>query len=135
MRQEIALTLIFIVIIATAIAIGRHNPNLYPKISQSSIPGKEIKATVEIYNGNGRKGIAEKVAQTLRASGFDVRKVDNMRNQTYKNTLVISRNGDMKAARAVAAQLSIENPFFLENDIETTNDVTVVLGNSYKEIK
>jgi len=136
MRQEISLTLILLVIIVTAIVLGQYSPNPQPKTSQSAIPGKEIKATIEVYNGNGSTGVAGKVADNLRKNGFDVRKIDNMKNQTYAKTLVFSRKSeDIKVAQAVAEKLGVNNPFFLESDVEETNDIKVILGDSYKEIK
>lgn len=136
MRQEILLTLIFVIIIIVAIVLGQYNPNLQTKISQSAIPGKEINAAIDVYNGSGRSKLAERVTNTLRTKGIDAYNKGNAQWQTYNQTLVFSRKSkDIKIAQAVAEKLGINNAFFLESDVEAVNDVTVILGYSYKEIK
>jgi len=132
MRQEITLTLIILVIITTAVILGKSMPvySRQPQISQAQIPGK---ATIWVYNGSRRSGLAERVTNSLRTNGFDAYNKGNATIQTYKRTLVISRNGDMRAARAVAAHLGVSNPFFLESDVDITNDITIIVGDLHRE--
>ena len=134
MRQEITLTLILLVIIITAVILGGSIPvfDQQAQISQAVIPGK---ATIWVFNGSRRGGLAERVANTLRARGFDAYNKGNAPMQTYTKTLVISRNGDMRTAEAVARVLGVSNPFFLQSDIEITNDITIIVGDNYREIE
>jgi len=132
MRQEITLTLVLLVIIITAVILGGSLPvfDTNTQISQVGVPGK---ATVWVFNGTRRSGLAERVSNTLRARGFDAYNKGNASMQTYSRTLVISRNGDMRTAQAVAQHLGVSNPFFLQSDIEITNDITVIVGDSHRE--
>jgi predicted GTPase len=87
----------------------------------------ELPAVVEVLNGCGRAGIADKVASHLRDCGFDVMYVDNADDFKYDKTLVVARTGDGDKAHAVAAALGqapvvhqVSSTFFV--------DVTVVVG-------
>jgi hypothetical protein len=138
MRQEITLMLIFTVIIITAVILGKssdiYNPlhSVKETVAAVVIPEKSI---VWVYNGCRRSGLAEKVTNILRSKGYDSYNKGNMSAQTYTKTLVISRNGNMKVAKAVADELGVENSFFLFSDIETTNEITVIVGDSFKELE
>ncbi len=87
----------------------------------------ELPVVVEVLNGCGQSGIAEKVASHLRGCGFDVMYVGNADDFGFTETLVVDRIGDRDKARAVAAALGrapvvyqMSSAFFVE--------VTVVLG-------
>lgn len=88
--------------------------------------------TVEILNGCGYSGIAEKFTDLLRSKNFDVVKIGNFTTFDVDTTFVIDRVGDKKYALAVAESLKI--PF--ENVIQHFNknyflDVTFVIGKDF----
>jgi hypothetical protein len=87
----------------------------------------EVPAIVEVLNGCGRAGIAEKVASYLRDSGFDVMYVGNADDFRYGETIVVDRVGDRDKARAVADALG-RVPVVYQNAGTFFVEVTVVLG-------
>jgi hypothetical protein len=90
-------------------------------------PVCELPVVVEVLNGCGRPGVAERVASHLRDRGFDVMYVGNAEDFDFSETLVVDRTGDRDKAGAVAASLGhtpvvnqVTSAFFV--------DVTVILG-------
>jgi hypothetical protein len=135
MRQDIILSLIAFVILITAIILGRSSEIYNPRFSVKEAAVIPEKSTVWVYNGCRRQGLAEKVTNILRTKGFDAYNKGNAAMQTYSNTLVISRTGDMKLANGVAECIGVKNPFFLIRDVETTNEIEVIVGDSFKELE
>ena len=87
----------------------------------------EIPVVVEVLNGCGRPGIAEKVASHLRGCGFDVMFVGNADDFGFTETLVVDRTGDRDKAHAVAAALGWA-PVVYQMSSAFFVDVTVVLA-------
>jgi hypothetical protein len=87
----------------------------------------EVPVVVEVLNGCGVPGIADNVAENLRAEHFDVMFVGNADDFDYDETLVVDRSGDPSKARDVSEALGkptvihqVTTAFFV--------DVTVVVG-------
>jgi hypothetical protein len=87
----------------------------------------EMPVAVEVLNGCGEPGIAEKVASHLRGCGFDVMYVGNAGDFDYDETLVIDRTGDREKTRAVGCALG-HPPTVHQVCSEFFVDVTVILG-------
>ena len=136
MRKEILLTLILLVVAVSAIFLGSiveyYNPThaIAAQARANVVPDRSF---VYVFNGTNRQGLAARTTEILRARGFDAHSKGNMRARTYARTLVISRNGKMEQARAVAEVLGVRTPFFLISDIETTNEITVIMGEDFRE--
>lgn len=87
----------------------------------------ELPVVIEVLNGCGRPGVAERVASHLRSRGFDIMCVRNADDFDFVETLVVDRTGDRDKAHAVADALGgapvvyqVSSAFFV--------DVTVILG-------
>lgn len=91
----------------------------------------EVPVVVEVLNGCGRAGIAEKVASRLRDLGFDVMYVGNADGFDYGETLVVDRTGDKDKARVVAEALG-RAPVIRQVGRTFFVDVTVVVGEDIK---
>lgn len=89
--------------------------------------------SIEILNGCGKAGLADKVADYLRAHRFDVKNTANADTWNYKKSMVISRIPDLTIARKVAMVLHCPEPILLRTE-QTAYDVTVIIGHNYKEI-
>jgi hypothetical protein len=98
-------------------------------LSQSANPAPvcEVPVVVEVLNGCGVVGIAEKVGEFLVDRGFDVMFVGNADDFSHTETLIVDRSGDRTKALAVASTLprsgviyQVSSSFFV--------DVTVVIG-------
>ncbi len=90
-------------------------------------PVCELPVVIEVLNGCGRPGVAEKVASHLRGCGFDVMYVGNADDFGFTETLVVDRTGDRDKAHAVAAALG-RAPVVCQMSSAFFVDVTVVLG-------
>ncbi|MFW6078828.1 MAG: LytR C-terminal domain-containing protein [Gemmatimonadota bacterium] len=85
---------------------------------------------VEVLNGAGRPGLAERVTARLRSEGFDVVFFGNATRFDWERSLVYARSADTLRARAVAEALGIER-VESEADPALHLDATVVLGRSW----
>ncbi|MEJ2103077.1 MAG: LytR C-terminal domain-containing protein [Ignavibacteriaceae bacterium] len=93
------------------------------------------KIKIEVLNGCGIAGVAEKLTDYLRTSGFDVVKLGNYRSFQIENSIVIARNEKIQNAQriAVASGLSPESVIQQTNP-EYLLDVTFILGKDYKKL-
>jgi LytR cell envelope-related transcriptional attenuator len=87
---------------------------------------------IQILNGCGSSGAAHGVAEFLRSHHFDVKNIGNADSWSFTETLVISRIADTTIADQVAQTLSTKNSVLIRNQ-ETRYDVTVIVGNDYRE--
>lgn len=99
------------------------------QVAESGIPSV---GRVQLLNGCGAVGAANKVADFLRAKGFDVKQIGNAPTANYPSTLVVSRTKDMSVARQVAAALGTDKVVLMRAGDETY-DVTVFIGPDYPE--
>ncbi len=87
---------------------------------------------IEVLNGCGISGIADRFTEYLRARGFDVVKTGNYANFDVINTMVIDRMGKKINAAAVAAELNVASDnVSVQINKEYFLDVTVIIGKDY----
>lgn len=91
---------------------------------------------LDVQNGTRENGIAVRITEYLRKNGFDVVEIGNYKSKDIEKTLIIDRSGDKNKALKVARVLGLDN----RNVIQQLNsslylDVTVVIGNDFKELK
>jgi hypothetical protein len=91
---------------------------------------------VEVLNGCGASGVAEKFTDYLRKEKFDVVQIGNYISFDIDQSLVIDRTGNKANAEKVAAALGIDgkNVIMQKND-DSFLDVSVVIGKDYKKLK
>ncbi len=87
---------------------------------------------LEVLNGCGVSGVADRFTDFLRNNNFDVVKTGNYISDDVSESLVIDRSGNMANAFKTAKALGIKN----ENVIQQLNkdyflDVSIVLGRDY----
>ncbi len=90
---------------------------------------------IDVQNGSGVTGIADKFTDFLRIKGFDVVEMGNFSTSDVRNSMVIDRAGNMKNAKRVAASLGISE----KNVIQQMNknyflDATVVIGKDFADL-
>ncbi len=93
----------------------------------------EARVRVEVLNGAGTRGAAERVASRLRAMGFDVVYFGNADRFDVSVTHVLDRSGRPVAAGALADSLGIGH-FSVDLDPELHLDATVVLGSDWEAL-
>lgn len=87
---------------------------------------------VDVLNGCGKKGVADRFTDFLRNNKIDVVKTDNYISFDIDKTIVIDRIGNLANAKKVADLLGISR----KNVIQQLNedyflDVTVIIGKDY----
>lgn len=103
---------------------SREDPEV--AVPPSAAP-ERARIRVEVKNGTGVSGAAERTTAFLRGRGFDVVDFGNAERFDHERTIVIDRVGDAVRAREVAAALQ-GVPIRNEPDSTLFLDVTVVIG-------
>lgn len=91
---------------------------------------------LDVLNGCGASGVAQKFTDFLRKRNFDVVQSGNYQTFDVEHSLVIDRTGDMESARKVAHALGIDE----KNIVQQINPdyylhVSVVIGRDYQDLK
>jgi hypothetical protein len=92
----------------------------------------EVTVVVEVLNGCGVHGLADRVGTYLRDRGLDVMYTGNADDFCYDQTLVVNRSGDRSKALVVAEVLGrgmvldqVSSAFFV--------DATVIVGSDAQD--
>ena len=93
------------------------------------------KIKVEVLNGCGKSGVAEKLTDYLRAKGFDVVNLGNYRSFEIENSIVIARNEKNLNAEKIAMSVGLHKEYVIKQiNPEYLLDVTFILGKDYKNL-
>lgn len=91
---------------------------------------------LDVLNGCGVSGVAQRFTEYLRKRKFDVVQMSNYKSYDVVESLVIDRVGDMNTARKVAHALGIEpNNIITELNPDYYLHVSVVIGRNYQSLK
>jgi hypothetical protein len=85
--------------------------------------------TLELSNGNGRRGAAQQLRQQLQRSGLEVQRTANLPPYRQPHTVVSYRPGQEAAARLVARALPLSVP--LQPDAAQRAGVRVLIGHDW----
>lgn len=96
-------------------------------------PLSEKGLTLEILNGKGEGGIANRLARALRGLGYDVVKISNAEHFNYTTTRVINRTEDMEDAAQVLANLIPGSELEQEIIEEYPVQITIIIGHNFDE--
>lgn len=91
---------------------------------------------LEVLNGCGVAGIADKFTTYLRQNNFDVVQVGNYLTFDIDNTIVVDRTGNKANAEKVAEALGVDS----KNIIQQLNndyflDVSLIIGRDFNKLK
>ena len=105
-----------------------------PKLANKQTAAGYIQ--IEVLNGCGVSGVADKFTNYLRENKFDVIQSGNYTSFDVDKSMVIDRIGNMANAEKAAQLLGIKK----ENVIQQINknyflDVTFVIGKDYNQLK
>lgn len=120
-----------IIYMTYSIAIKVFGSDTVEKNEQSTEVASDI-IQVQVQNGCGVSGVADRFTDYLRNNGFDVVDYGNYHNFNVTKTMVVDRIGNLANARKVAESLGIkkENVFQQLND-DYFIDVSVIIGKDY----
>jgi len=99
------------------------------------VDSTKARIQVEVLNGCGVSGVAEKLTDYLRINNIDVVNLGNYRSFEIENSIIIGRNEKIYNAEKVAAIVGLDN----QNIIQQINpdyllDVTLILGKDYRDL-
>jgi hypothetical protein len=102
--------------------------------SVNEIPASIVQ--LEVLNGCGVSGVADKFTEFLRNNNFDVVQIGNYISFDIDNTLIIDRTGNRANAEKVAEALGVEK----QNIIQQINsdyflDVSLIIGKDFSKLK
>jgi hypothetical protein len=94
-----------------------------------------VKIQVEVLNGCGVSGIAEKLTDYLRTNNIDVVNLGNYRSFEIENSIIIGRNEKINNAEIVAAIVGLDNSSIIQQiNPDYLLDVTFILGKDYRDL-
>lgn len=112
------------------------------RLTQTEAVGspEPVLVRIEVLNGCGVKGAAQKVGDFLREKRFqkvyfDVRGIENYTTSSVSKTVIWDRVGDVKLAQMVADELGIDD--ILQKPLKKNYEdvkVTLILGSDYHKI-
>lgn len=90
---------------------------------------------LEVLNGCGVLGVADKFTEYLRKKNFDVVQVGNYISFDIDKTLIIDRTGNVANAEKVAGFLGIDESSIIQQiNNDYFLDVTLVIGKDYGQL-
>jgi len=93
------------------------------------------KIKIEVLNGCGVSGVADKLTNYLRENKIDVVNLGNYRSFEIENSIIIGRNKKIKNAELVASLLGLDqNSVILQINPDYLLDVTFILGKDYRNL-
>jgi len=131
---NVSIIILIVINIYLGYSISRTLVNYYSDTrNELSEDSTASKIRVEVLNGCGRTGVAEKLTDYLRANGFDVVKLGNYRSFEIENSIVIGRNEKNQNAEKVAMSVGLGKEYVVQQiNPEYLLDVTFILGKDYK---
>ena len=90
---------------------------------------------VEVLNGCGVSGVADKYTEFLRMKGFDIVRSDNYESFNVLKTVVIDRRGDVKNAIQIAQSLGLSEERVLQEVNEAyLIDASIIIGKDFRQL-
>jgi len=100
--------------------------------SQEPFSEDELTVSIEVLNGTSVSGLARRAANVFQSFGYEVVSVANADNDDYQKTVVLDRKGTIEVARRVADLIRCQRVYSrLEDSVDTTIDVTLILGTDF----
>ncbi len=91
---------------------------------------------VEVLNGCGENGLAEKITNYLRGHNVDVVSRGNYEHFNVPKTTVLDRVGKTERSDRLASLLGLSKNYVqVERDPNLQLDATIVIGKDYKQLK
>lgn len=94
-----------------------------------------IKIQVEVLNGCGVSGIADRLTDYLRSNHIDVVNLGNYRSFEIESSIIVGRNEKIKNAELIAELVGIDkNSIIQQTNPDYLLDVTFILGKDYRSL-
>jgi len=90
---------------------------------------------VEVLNGCGVSGVADRFTDYLRKKNFDVVNTGNYRSFSIDNSIIIDRTGNIVNAEYLAEVIGIDKKQVIQQKNKNYFlDVTLIIGKDYKQL-
>jgi hypothetical protein len=131
---------VFIILLTGVVLFMSYS--IYLKITSNNTPPPDDQqkaaeiVQLEVLNGCGTPGVAEKFTDYLRSRNFDVVSRGNYRSFEIDNSFVIDRTGNIANAEKVADILGINRKYIIQQmNNEYFLDVSLVIGRDFNNLK
>lgn len=133
------LIIFFLVIVVAFLSVSivkkiKSNSSKNVRVENNNVPAAIIQ--LEVLNGCGVAGAAEKITDYLRNNRVDVVQMKNYSSFDIEKSLVIDRTGNKLNAEKIADILGIDRKYIVQqisNDYFL--DVSLVIGKDYNQLK
>ena len=95
-----------------------------------NVPATQFR--IEVLNGTGTAGLAQKTARTIIEKGIDVLRVDNADSFQYKKTVLIGRKRDVDL-KQLAGAIGCDNTIVQIKE-DSFVDATLIIGTDYHSL-
>jgi hypothetical protein len=129
--RTLGLYLFFLLIFLGAVIIGHQRRKQKAEVSAAVVVVPSV-GRVQILNACSLDGAAGKMADFLRRHNFDVKNIGNAPTSNYSQTLIVSRQADMRSARLIGVCLKSDHIVLLRTG-DDSYDVTVFVGADFME--
>ena len=93
------------------------------------------KIQVEVLNGCGVSGMADKLTEYLREKSFDVVNIGNYRSFEVEHSIIIDRTGKLFNAQIISDSIGLKSSNIIQQiNREYLLDVTIILGKDYSQL-
>jgi LytR cell envelope-related transcriptional attenuator len=133
------LIILFLVVVIAFLSFSvvkkiKSNSHKVVPVENNNVPAAIIQ--LEVLNGCGVAGAAEKITDYLRNNHVDVVQMKNYTSFDIEKSLVIDRTGDRPNAERIADLLGINrNNIVQQISTDYFLDVSLVIGKDYNQLK
>lgn len=107
--------------------------NAAPRSTDVATTVDEQRVSLEVLNGVGDRGAAERMSEHLRDMGFDVKTFGNARERGHVKTVLLDRSEREGAAQAISDALG-GVPVTVKPAPELYLDATLILGEDWRGV-
>jgi hypothetical protein len=135
MIRNVTVLIVVAILAVVAMVVGAKRDTVTKNASVAVVtPESKIPhlGNVEVLNGSGTPGVANKIADCLRTKGFDVKNIGNAPTWNYPVTIVVARTADLASAQQIGAALKTDKVIMMRDTL-SIYDVDVFVGADYAE--
>lgn len=121
-------------IISAVLSIRRCSAPVVENLVEE-VPEEPRVLQIEVLNGCGVSGVADKYTEFLRSRGFDIVRSDNYESFNVLRTVVIDRRGNIQNAIQIAQTLGLtENRVLQEVNEAYLIDASIIIGKDFRQL-
>lgn len=111
---------------------GQPKPQRSPAAAGEAVSAVPSIGRIQVLNGCGVPGAADRMTDFLRARKFNVANTGNASSWNYPSTLVVSSSKNLTVAGLIAAALRTDHLVLMRKE-DHAYDVTVIIGPDWEE--